>query len=100
MSLWQSLRTAVRPYRAEPLPDPCADRDVAERARQLLVACLTPAQRAEFMRRHSFTVLSRSGQRYRITFGTTANVEVLDERGQVMHRLCAAPSRLATCAVM
>lgn len=104
VGFWRSslraVANALQAYRRRARPDPCAERQAAERSRELLVACLTPAQRAEFARRHAFTVRGSSGKRYRIAFGTTANVEVLGERGEVEHRLCAGPTRLSTCAVM
>lgn len=70
-----------------------------ERAVGLLLRCLTPAQRAEFERTRSFKVRGRSGQQYRITYGATANVEVL-ERGTVSRRLCAGPAGVPVAAAM
>jgi hypothetical protein len=80
--------------------DAGAQRLAAERSRELLLACLTPAQRLEFDRTHAFTVRAESGRRYRIGFGTVANVEVLGSRGEVLYRLCAKPADLSTPAVM
>jgi hypothetical protein len=76
------------------------DRLAHERALALLVRALSPAQRAEFERSNTFTVRGGSGQRYRITFGTTANVEVLDPTGAVTRRLCAAPTGVPVPAAM
>ncbi len=76
------------------------DRRARERSLALLVRCLSPAQRAEFQRTNTFTVRGRSGQRYRITYGSTANVEVLTPEGEVMSRLCAGPPGLPIAAVM
>jgi hypothetical protein len=95
--LWAAL--LARPRRAE--VDASARRLSAERARALLLACLTPAQRAEFERTRAFAVRGgKSGQRYRIAFGTMANIEVLDERGIVRYRLCAGPLDLPVPSVM
>ena len=80
--------------------DAGAQRAAAERSRELLLACLTPAQRLEFDRTHAFSVRGKSGSRYRIGFGTVANVEVLGSRGEVLYRLCAKPADLPTPAVM
>ena len=71
-----------------------------ERSLNLLVRCLTPAQRAEFKASNAFKVRGESGQRYRITYGTTANVEVLSQSGAVLRQLCAGPLELPTPAVM
>ena len=67
------------------------DRRARERALNLLVECLTPGQRAEFERTSAFKVRGKSGQLYRITYATTANVEVLEQPGMVIRRLCAGP---------
>ncbi len=80
--------------------DAGAQRLAAERSRELLVACLTPAQRLEFDRTHAFSVRGESGRRYRVGFGTVANIEVLGSRGEVLYRLCAKPADLPTPAVM
>jgi hypothetical protein len=77
-----------------------AQRLAAERSRELLVACLNEAQRAEFEHEHSFRVRGQSGRCYRIAFGTVANIEVLGENGEVAYRLCAGPVQLPTPAVM
>ncbi|HEY9530775.1 MAG TPA: hypothetical protein VIQ55_05260 [Burkholderiales bacterium] len=76
------------------------DRRARERARQLLLRCLTPGQRAEFERTGTFKVRGRSGQHYRITYGTTANIEVLAPSGTVCRRLCAGPVGVPIPAMM
>lgn len=75
-------------------------RSAEGRSLELLTRCLTREQRAEFERFRTFTVLGKSGQRYRITYGSTANVEVLTPDGDVMSRLCAGPPGLPIAAVM
>jgi hypothetical protein len=77
-----------------------AKRLAGERSRELLLRCLTPAQRAEFERTRGFTVRGQSGRRYRIAYGTTANVEVLGQGGELEYRLCAGPADLPTASVM
>jgi hypothetical protein len=76
------------------------DRRARDRSLSLLVRCLTPAQRAEFERSNAFKVRGKSGQQYRITYGTTANVEVLAQSGTVARRLCAGPVSVPVPAVM
>jgi hypothetical protein len=77
------------------------DRRARERALALLVRSLSPAQRAEFQRSNTFTVRgSRSGQRYRITYATTANVEALGPQGTIERRLCAGPMGVPIPSVM
>jgi hypothetical protein len=71
-----------------------------ERSLTLLVQCLTPAQRAEFAASRAFIVRGESGQRYRITYGDIANVEVLTRSGMVLRQLCAGPVDVPTPAVM
>jgi hypothetical protein len=75
-------------------------RAALERSHALLLACLSPAQRLEFERTRSFTVRSQSGRRYRIGFGTVANIEVLGPGDELLYRLCAKPADLPTPAVM
>jgi len=77
-----------------------AQRIACDRSRELLLRCLTPAQRAEFERTRGFTVRGESGRRYRIAYGTTANVEVLWADGDLEYRLCASPADLPTTSVM
>jgi hypothetical protein len=62
-----------------------------ERSLNLLLRCLTPAQRADFARSNAFKVRGESGQQYRITYATTGNIEVLSQSGMVARRLCAGP---------
>ena len=71
-----------------------------ERSRELLLRCLSAAQRAEFERTLGFCVRGVSGCRYRIGYSTTANVEVLGEEGEVLFRLCAGPNRMPTPSVL
>lgn len=79
---------------------PFYDHRAHARALALLMTSLTPAQRAEFERSNAFTVRGASGQRYRITFGSTANVEVLDPSDTVARRLCAGPVGVPVPAAM
>jgi hypothetical protein len=71
-----------------------------QRATELLIRHLTPAQRAEFKRTRSFVVHAKSGRQYRITYGTIANIDVLARNGRVEHRLCAGPRGVPTPDVL
>jgi len=103
-TLWASLRQALRraldghgrfaPFSMH------GYRRAYERSRELLVHSLTSEQRDEWQRTGSFQVRGESGQRYRITSASAVNVDVLDERGMVRLRLCAAPAGLTSPAVM
>jgi hypothetical protein len=96
------LRYGRRMLRARPDADlyGCESGAAYDRSLRLLVRCLSKAQRDEFERSRSFTVRGRSGQPYRITYGTTSNVEVVTRSGKVVSRLCAGPTGLPTPAVM
>jgi hypothetical protein len=83
-------------YRLERLGEPHG----AQRAATLLVRCLDDAQRAEFRRMRAFTVRSQSGRRYRISYSATANIDVLDAKGEVLYRLCARPLYIPVPAIM
>jgi len=103
-SAWKSIarlawRVLATPRRVAPVFR-VFDRQAALRARELLFAYLTPAQRQEIEQRRAFTVRGQSGQLYRIGVGSVANIEVLDEAGRVGYRLCACPQRLPTWGVM
>ena len=103
-ALWRSLIGAlgrgVRPRQRLVALKLAAQRFGSERSRELLLSCLSPAQRAEFERSLGFTVRGQSGRCYRIAYGTAANIEVLGGRGEPEYRLCAAPDHLPTLAVM
>ncbi len=85
---------------AQPPPTPqetqAADARAAERqnasqrARTLLLCLLDDRQQNEFERDRAFTIRAESGQRYRLRWGHTANIEVL-HRNRVTRRLCAHP---------
>ncbi len=62
------------------------------RAYYLLRSCLSPNQRQEFEFRESFTVVAKSGRRYRIQKGYNFNIIVLDKDGKkAIGSLCAGP---------
>jgi hypothetical protein len=66
--------------------------EAQQKAMDLLVAHLSPAQRAEFKAKGHFHVKGASGKRYRIEKGKddlVANVLVLDHYRKPSHRLCA-----------
>lgn len=95
MRVFRAVRDGLeRTLAVEPFMDAglVPDRRASERALDLLVRCLTPAQRSEFTRSSTFKVRGQSGQHYRITYATTSNVEVLSPSGTVARRLCALPA--------
>lgn len=67
---------------------------------RLLLAHLSPGQRIEFASHGWFTVRAPSGRRYRIGYGTMANIHVPAGPNCDEHRLCAAPPALQAPAVM
>jgi hypothetical protein len=73
-----------------------------QRGMRLLAANLTAAQRRQHDQFRYFDVIGgSSGRRYRIRQGDAMNVDVLDEYGRRMYRLCFFPrGRLATGDVM
>jgi hypothetical protein len=104
MRVFRSAREGLeRVLAPEPFMDkpPIPDRRACVRSLELLDRCLTPAQRAEFARSSTFRVRGQSGQQYRITYGTTSNIEVLGPSGKVCRRVCALPvGNLPVPAVM
>ena len=63
-----------------------------QRAEKLLREWLSPAQLDQFNRQRCFEVRgSASRRRYRICFGTTYNVQVVDHEGGVIEEICFHP---------
>jgi hypothetical protein len=63
-----------------------------DRSRRLLRRWLTPAQRMQLDTSGFFEVVgSATGKRYRIYFGTVANIHELDETGRPTTGWCFAP---------
>jgi hypothetical protein len=63
-----------------------------ERGLRLLRSWLSPAQRAQFDSEGQFDVIgSDSGRRYRISYGTSANVHEVDEAGRLGTGWCFVP---------
>ena len=69
-----------------------AEREAADRrAEVLLHAHLDREQQQQLAERDWFLHVSKSGKRYRINRGRSANIDVLDANGKVVHSLCAHP---------
>jgi hypothetical protein len=103
LHLFRALRNGLeRVLAAQRFPEigPIESYRAQERSLNLLVRCLTPAQRAEFAHTHAFEVHGESGQHYRITYGKRANIQVLAPSGIVLRRLCAGPLDVPAPAVM
>ena len=68
-------------------------RRAQRRALTLLMRLQSPEQREEFRMTRQFHVIGgKTGTRYRIRAATLVNIDVLDNDGTVMHRLCAHPT--------
>lgn len=61
------------------------------KADKLLESVLNSAQRDQLKKLGGFVLRGQSGQLYRIRYGRSANVDVLDKDGNVIDRLCAHP---------
>ena len=73
-------------FRTMPLPAAEA------RAIELLIRCLSPAQREQYKTRGYFDVFGGdTGKRYRIRHGCQLNVEQLDQNGRRKQLLCFMP---------
>ncbi len=70
-----------------------AEQPACDRAKELLLSHLTPAQKESFEKNKWFVVTGgRSKREYRIrTEHTTVNIDVLDGK-KVLHKLCAHPN--------
>ncbi len=70
------------------------------RARQLLVACLTPQQREDLDKKKCFYLECHSADgsknRYRIDEGTHGNVKLLDDKNRVVGQYCVQPNGVPT----
>ncbi len=68
------------------------EEEADSRSRSLLLSCLSPIQREEFEFGESFTIIAKSGYRYRIERGYNFNIAVLGKNGKsTIGRLCAGP---------
>lgn len=77
-------------YREQQAATAEARKAAVERARKLLVENLSAAQREEFERTGHFVVHGRQA-RYRVRQGRSGNIDVVDRKGFLSHRLCAHP---------
>jgi hypothetical protein len=69
-----------------------AEREASNRrAEALLQAHLTPDQQRQLAQEDWFMIDSKSGKKYRINRGRSANIDVLDETGKVVRSLCVHP---------
>ncbi len=63
-----------------------------DKARQLLLARLSPEQRGDYERHRHFFVNAPSGRRYRIRHGRARNIDQVDPAGCRIRTLCAHPA--------
>jgi hypothetical protein len=68
-------------------------KEAQKRAEELLRSCLTPQQVEELDQKHHFHLLVGT-RKYRVNRGRTRNIELIDEQGKVVKRLCAHPQDL------
>ena len=71
-------------------------RDLSEeRGAQLLAANLSLTQREQYGTRRDFDVIGGdTGRRYRIRYGNTMNIQLLDQNGRAVQLLCVVPRGL------
>jgi hypothetical protein len=95
--LWRFLTDRarrVRARRARHLDLRASTRDSESRGVKLLREWLSPAQRAQFDATRYFDVRGcHSGKKYRIRYGSSANIEELDETGRPFMGWCFVPNR-------
>jgi hypothetical protein len=74
-------------------PDSYSYDDTAahERAKALLLASLSPSQRVDYTNSRSFRVDGSAGGKFRINYGRTMNVDMLNWRGARHCRYCFLP---------
>jgi hypothetical protein len=78
---------------AVPCVQPAPDRRAAERrAREMLMSLLDRDQRAMFQKEEVIIEVAPSGNRYRLKFAVTGNIERLNSRGRPVERLCVHPA--------
>ncbi len=88
---WRWVR-AVQDARAHRSREAIQRARAEERARTLLLTLLSEEQRGDFQSKGYFHVTGgSSGDRYRIRFDSTVNIDVLGADGSVRYRLCARP---------
>jgi len=89
----ERLRAEQSARCAEAAAKEALERAAAEsRAEVLLRNHLTDFQKKQLDTCGWFDVVGKSGTKYRIQRGRSANVDVLDAQGRVTHALCAHPS--------
>jgi len=66
-----------------------------ERGDQLLAVNLSQSQREQYSNRREFDVIGGdTGRRYRIRYGNTMNIQMLDQNGRAVQLLCFVPRGL------
>ncbi len=63
-----------------------------DRAEKLLLACLSPEQRRQYVAKQFFELTSQGGTRYAIYKRRAGNVYRLDAEGRALAKLCCHPS--------
>ncbi|GAC1530511.1 MAG: hypothetical protein NVS2B16_37430 [Chloroflexota bacterium] len=63
------------------------------KAHRLLLSLLTDEQAAQYRSERAFEVRAPSGRRYRLKHGWASNIEVLNDEGRTIERLCVHPNQ-------
>ncbi len=67
-------------------------KEAEDRAEKLLLENLSLQQQLDYRERNYFVINGKSGRRYRIRRARSGNIDVIDKKGRVEHRLCAHPN--------
>jgi hypothetical protein len=73
-----------------------------KRGRAVLLSCLSPQQRAEFLTNGSFEAIAGSGNRYLISARRMGNIQHLDDRGRRFPGVSCSflhPDHISHCGV-
>lgn len=70
---------------------PAQSSRAGDRARELLLGCLTAEQRESFERAHSFLVVSNKGNVFRVRQGRVHNIHRLNAAGEPVEEWCVTP---------
>jgi hypothetical protein len=93
---WRFLVDRAREVQARPARHwdlHVSNRDPEARGLKLLREWLSPEQRAQFDAERHFDVIGcHSGKKYRIRYGSSANIDELDEAGRPRMGWCFIPS--------
>lgn len=70
---------------------PVEEAEARKRAQEFLLEHLNEAQKKDFREHGGFEVISQTGRRFRIDYGSAANIYQLDKKGNRIGRYCIVP---------